>query len=526
MTSHPHSTMDHRDATIGVDMGTTAMKAVAFDGMGYELARAQEPVALHHDATGAAEADANEVADAATRCSWPDARSIQNITSRASGLEWRDAQSAASRGGRHATDARSYLDGYPRRCRSGHALEHAARPGTLHPHRHAHPRDGSILFPKLLWLRNTRPGVFDKATRFISLKEWVWRRWLGAEEVDASIASATGLFNLRDGGWDREALGLASIEPEQLSPVVPTMTVRHGIREPALLDAGIGDATAFVIGASDGVLANLGVGILGGEETVLTIGTSCAVRTGVSRPVTDVATRSFCYVLAENRYIAGGASNSGGIVLDWLAHHLLSHATSEATGVSPVDQQALASLLAAAADAADDDLLLLPYISGERAPLWDAAASGACVGLRLRHTSAHVLRAAVEGVLFNAYWIASGLFNAVGRPQRIIASGKVLEAGWIRQLAADIFGLPVVYRGDIDASVRGAALLAEIATGVRTWDAAIAQAAQDGEQVLGPAAGVPYAHKFARFQSLARLVEASACATRGYDEHYGLEGRK
>ena len=82
------------------------------------------------------------------------------------------------------------------------------------------------------------------------------------------------------------------------------------------------------------------------------------------------------------------------------------------------------------------------------------------------------------------------------------------------------------YRGDIDASVRGAALLAEIATGVRTWDAAIAQAAQDGERCLGPAAGVPYAHKFARFQSLARLVEASACATRGYDVHYGLEGRK
>lgn len=518
--------MDHRDATIGVDMGTTAMKAVAFDGMGHELARAQEPVALHHDATGAAEADANEVADAATRVLVAVARAVHTqdyVVARVGlsgamhsllpvavdgmplmrALTWMDTRAAAE-----ADTLWSTPQGQALYIRTGTPI-HAMAP-----------------LPKLLWLRNTRPGVFDKATRFISLKEWVWRRWLGAEEVDASIASATGLFNLRDGGWDREALGLASIEPEQLSPVVPTMTVRHGIREPALLDAGIGDATAFVIGASDGVLANLGVGILGGEETVLTIGTSCAVRTGVSRPVTDVATRSFCYVLAENRYIAGGASNSGGIVLDWLAHHLLSHATSEATGVSPVDQQALASLLAAAADAADDDLLLLPYISGERAPLWDAAASGACVGLRLRHTSAHVLRAAVEGVLFNAYWIASGLFNAVGRPQRIIASGKVLEAGWIRQLAADIFGLPVVYRGDIDASVRGAALLAEIATGVRTWDAAIAQAAQDGEQVLGPAAGVPYAHKFARFQSLARLVEASACATRGYDVHYGLEGRK
>ncbi len=515
--------MDPHDVTIGVDMGTTDMKVVAFgsglaaglppsaNGAGHELARAQEQLSLWHDADGAAEEDAEEVADAATRVLASVVRAVraQGYTVARIGLSgamhsllpvaadgtplmraitWMDTRAAAEADALWNTE-------------QGKALY--ARTGTpIHP---------MAPLPKLLWLRRAHPEVFGKTARFCSLKQWVWRRWLGAEEVDASIASATGLYNLREGAWDAEALALAGISSEQLSPLVPTTTVRRGVRERALLDAGLDDATTWVIGASDGVLANLGVGAIGGDEMVVTVGTSCAVRTGASQPMTDPATRSFCYVLADGRFIAGGPSNSGGIVLDWLAHHLLS---GEATpsGVTLAEQQAFVSLLAAAANAADDELLMLPYITGERAPLWDAAASGALVGLRLHHTDAHVLRAAVEGVLFNAYWIASGLFAATTRPRRLIASGKVLEAKWIRQLAADIFGLPVVYRGAIDASVLGAVMLAEIATGARTWDEAVRHPVETGEQVLQPTAGASYASKFARFQRLARLFEAERAA--------------
>lgn len=498
--------MQQREATIGVDMGTTDMKAVAFDGQGGELARAEEHLTLWHDTAGAAEEDADAVADAATHALVAVTRAVsaRGYTVARIGLSGAmHSLLPVAADGAPLMRALTWMD--TRATAQAETLWQSPEGKALYA-RTGTPIHAMAPLPKLLWLRAAQPAIFGRAARFISLKEWVWRRWLGVDEVDASIASATGLYNLREGGWDATALALAGISATQLSTLVSTTTVRRGPRERALLDAGLTEATAFVIGASDGVLANLGVGAIGGDEMVVTVGTSCAVRLGAGQPMTDAATRAFCYVLAADHFIIGGPSNSGGIVLDWLFHTLLSGAEAS-TAMTPAEEQAFVQLLAAAATAIDPDLLLLPYLSGERAPLWDARASAACVGLRLNHTRAHVLRAAVEGILFNAYWVAGGLMNATGRPQRVIASGKVLEAAWICQLAADIFGLPVVYRGAVDASVVGAARLAEIATGVRTWQEAVTLPAGGAEQVSSPVAGAPYAAKFARFQRLAGLLE-------------------
>jgi gluconokinase len=496
--------MSHNDATIGVDMGTTDMKAVAFDRAGNELARAEERLGLVRDASGAAEEDADEVADAATRVLTAAVHTV-----RARGYT---VSRVGVSGAMHSVlpvDA----DGMPlMRALTWMDTRAAAEADTLWstPEGKAlYARTGTPIHPmaplaKLLWLRLADSGLFGRAARFVSLKEWVWRRWLGADEVDASIASATGLYNLQERDWDAKALALAGISAQQLSTLVPTTAVRRGVRDRVLRDAGLDEQTAFVIGASDGVLANLGVGAIGNEEMVITIGTSCAVRVATSRPVSDEATRAFCYVLAEDRFVMGGPSNSGGIVLEWLARNLL-RGQPAAAPASPEEEQALTRLLAAAADATDDELLMLPYLTGERAPFWNARASASVVGLRPRHTGAHVMRAAVEGILFNACWIANGLSRIADRPQWLIASGKVLEAEWIRQLAADIFGLPVVYRGAIDASVVGAARLAEIATGEHNWEEA-ARISSSDEQVLMPAAHASYASKLARFQQAVDLL--------------------
>jgi gluconokinase len=318
---------------------------------------------------------------------------------------------------------------------------------------------------KLMWFREQQPKTFQSTYKFVSLKEWVWHSWFGEWMVDASIASATGCYNLRAGTWDADALALAGIDGEQLSRIVPTTYVRRGVRERALLDAGITDQTAFNVGASDGVLANLGVGAIGRELMVLTAGTSLAVRLGTTEPFADPTFQPFCYVLDAGRFIVGGPSNSGGIVLDWLYHKVLA-GTSSAAGA---DADFLA-LVAAAGEVETGDLLCLPYVTGERAPLWNADAKAVLFDLQLYHTRAHVMRAAIEGVLLNAYWIASGLFGELGTPREVLATGKVLQTDWIRGLTADIFGIPVQYRGAVDASVLGAAALANIATGLWTWD--------------------------------------------------------
>lgn len=497
--------MKQPGCAIGADIGTTTVKAVAFDTTGHEIARAEATLALTHSEEGAAEQDPIEVYASVSQTIGQAARQAQ---ARGFSVE-RVGLSAAmhsllpvDRADRPLMAAMTWMD--------TRAKEEAQSLWDSPAGRDLYARTGTPIhpmapLPKLLWLRRARPQVFASAARFVSLKEWVWRQWFGAWEVDASIASATGLYNLREGGWDQGALELAGISADRLSTIVPTTTTKRGAQGAWTAQAGIGEDVAFTIGASDGVLANLGVGSISGDQMVMTIGTSCAVRSGSATPFTDPATRSFCYVLDRDRFIVGGPSNNGGIVIDWLYHSVLSGRDSNAPA-EPIDQAAFLALMRRAEQAhSDPELICLPYVAGERAPLWNASARAACVGLHLEHTAADVMRAAVEGVIMNAYWIASGLFGALGQPRQIVASGKVLEPEWIRRLTADVFGIPVLYRGAVDASVVGAVTLSEIATGVRAWDD-VAQYPLTSEYTAEPSGSDFYKRKYERFRAVADLV--------------------
>ncbi|HEY7019538.1 MAG TPA: gluconokinase [Ktedonobacterales bacterium] len=513
-----------RACTIGLDLGTTTLKAIAFDdGSGQPVARAAATIPLLDtpdvdiDAGAAvvyAEQDPDAVVEAATAV-------LAQAVTQAHTAGYHVARvgiSAAMHSilpvgadERPLLPALLWMDG---RAESEARALWATPEGKALYARTGTPIHAMAPLAKLLWLHTHRPDVFAAAARFVSLKEWIWRRWLGAWEVDASIASATGLYNLRENAWDSDALRLTGIDATRLSTLVPTTTVRAGLRDEKLLAAGLSAQTPFVIGASDGVLANLGLGVISdgaGEASdamALTIGTSLALRAGSATPMTDPSTRAFCYVLDQRRYVVGAASNSGGAVLEWLGG-VLRGATPGATA-----ERGLTALLEVAGTVEAGELFCLPYLTGERAPLWSAQARASFIGLDARHTPAHLMRAACEGVIFNAWWIASGLFALTGRPRAILASGHVLDLPWMRQLVADVFDLPVRAGGDADASARGAAILARIGTGDATWDMALSEASQTSGAGVGavatpnPARTTPYQERALRFRQLAEALTA------------------
>lgn len=498
--------MDARRCTVGMDLGTTSLKAVVFDGDCQEIARASRAVERTSSEEGAAEQDPHAVVQAAhdALAEVTAEAQRQGYVVSAVGLS-AAMHSLIPVGGddKPLGPALLWMDTRPEaeadalwKMPEGQAAY--TRTGT--------PISAMAPLVKLCWLRGARPGVFQQAARFVSLKEWLWHSWFGVWEVDASIASATGLFNLQNRDWDAGALQLAGIDAAKLSkPVDPTFT-RRAKESETLRKAGLPDDAAIVIGASDGPLANLGVGAVDASRMVLTIGTSCAVRMGCDKPLTDVASRIFCYVLADHRFIAGAPGNSGGDVLAWLSRSLFgSHPPADVR--TPQDDHRLTTLLDAAASASDEHLLFLPYVAGERAPIWQADATGSMVGLRLSHTAAYVMRAAVEGILFNMRWMSERLFELLGRPSELLATGKVLELAWIRQLTADIFGLPVRFPGGADASATGAATLANIATGQWTWDDALQRQRDRSDGVLQPSsASAAYRTKYHDFRQLASVL--------------------
>lgn len=504
--------MDQPGCTIGIDMGTTNVKAIAFDALGHEVGRADQTLSLHHDGDGAAEQDPIQVYAAVAQVI---GQAAEQAYGRGFTVE-RVGLSAAMHSlipvdqrDQPLMQALTWMD--TRAEAQAHALWDSPEGKAIYA-RTGTPIHAMAPIAKLLWLRQQRPHVFEQAARFVSLKEWIWHTWFGEWKVDESIASATGLYNLRGRDWDAGALEVAGITRGQLSAIVPTSYVRErpeGVRSG---EAPPARPVLFNIGASDGVLANLGAGTVASGSMVMTIGTSCAVRSATTEPVTDPETRAFCYVLDDTRYIVGGPSNSGGIVLDWLYHVALGHQRAAAAPPGVVDAGFAEIMHAAEHAPRAPDLYCVPYVAGERAPLWHADAKAVIFGLQLQHSSADIMRAAVEGILLNAYWIAEGLFAHVGRPAHIVASGKVLQPEWVRHMAADIFGVPIVFRGAVDASAAGAAIMAEAATGMGSLDERARNAVEVTETMVQPTAGDVYARKFAGFQQIVRTLTTGALA--------------
>ncbi|MGE0995291.1 FGGY family carbohydrate kinase, partial [Bacillus sp. GMa5/2] len=153
-------------------------------------------------------------------------------------------------------------------------------------------RTGTPIHPmsplsKLVWLQNEQAELFAKSYKFISIKEYVFYKLYKEYVIDYSIASATGMFNLKSLKWDEEVLHVAGITDEKLSKLVPTTHSLTGLDEELAKEMNVLVSTPFVVGASDGVLSNLGVNAIDPGVVAVTIGTSGAIRAVTNRPVTD-----------------------------------------------------------------------------------------------------------------------------------------------------------------------------------------------------------------------------------------------
>ena len=315
------STADGRGRTVvlGVDIGTTSAKAVAFDADARELGRGETAYPLLEPEHGQAVQDPAVVVDGTLAAIRAAAAGARDRGARIAALSFSGAMHSLvglDAGGGALTPLVTWGD--------MRATEQAERLRAEHPE--LHDRTGTPLhpmspLPKLLWFAEHEPETFAATRRWAGIKELVLARLTGAWAVDHSIASGTGLLNLRELDWDREALAIAGIDADSLSPLVPT-THRLELGAAAAADLGLDAGPAVIVGAGDGPLANLGLGAVRPGVAACSIGTSGALRLMVERPAVDPQRRVFCYALVPGRWIVGGAINNGGAVLRWAGEAL------------------------------------------------------------------------------------------------------------------------------------------------------------------------------------------------------------
>jgi len=309
---------------------------------------------------------------------------------------------------------------------------------------------------KIIWIRENEPEFFKSVYKFISIKEYIWYRLFGVFEIDHSIASCTGLMDVEKLCWSSKALLTAGITEAQLSDLVSTNYVR---KYSGSILPFLAQDTPFVIGASDGCMANLGTGAISTGIAALTIGTSGALRVASDQAFVNEKAMTFSYRLDEDIFINGGPVNNGGIALKWHLKNMLGKTQLTADDFS----SALSHMETVKPGA--EGLLFLPYLQGERAPIWDSNSCGTFFGIRLNHDQQHFTRAVIEGICFALNDVLQSLAES-GQPiaQLNVSGGFVSSRPWL-QIMADITGKKLVLATTEDASAVGAAYLAVKAMG-------------------------------------------------------------
>lgn len=306
---------------------------------------------------------------------------------------------------------------------------------------------------KIIWIRENQPRLFDGVFKFISIKEYIWFRLFGVYETDHSIASATGLFNIRSLQWHDASLELCGIGKQHLGNPVPTDHCRKGVMPGLSATLKIDSDIPVYIGASDGCMANIGSFAIEPGVAALTIGTSGAIRVANAKPTLNAKAMTFNYCLFENLFISGGPINNGGIALKWYAESFLKTTLS-----TPGDYDNLLNVMGNIRPGADG-LIFLPYLLGERAPIWDSDSSGLFFGIRNFHTQAHFTRAVVEGISLALYSIGKAMEDGGLTIDRIHVSGGFVHSEIWLQILSDIFNKRIYLIHDEDASALGAAYL-------------------------------------------------------------------
>ncbi|MET8277268.1 gluconokinase [Micromonospora sp. NPDC005174] len=440
---------------VGVDIGTTSTKTMAYDTDGRLLASHWATYPLDDPHPGYAEQDPEVILAAVVESI---RIVVAELTVPVAGLAFCSAMHSLiglDAAGNPLTPSVTWADS--RATRQAERLR--AVPSGLALHRRTgtpvHPMSP---LPKLLWYAEQEPRIFERVAHWVGIKEWVLLRLCDALVVDHSIASATGLMDIHTLEWDTEALTVAGITEEQLPQLVATTAVLPGLTPQAATSLGLPQRTPVVVGAGDGPLANLGLGAVHPGIMACSIGTSGALRVMVERPSVDPLGGVFCYALTEDRWAVGGAINNGGIVLKWAGSAL-------APDLGEQSEEELVAL-AARAPAGSGGLIMLPYLHSERAPHWSALPRGAYVGLTHGHRREHLVRAAMEGVCQQLALVLTSVRAAGNEVREIRAGGGFARSGLWRQMLADVLGMPVSFPAGREGSSFGAALLGMQALGL------------------------------------------------------------
>jgi gluconokinase len=314
---------------------------------------------------------------------------------------------------------------------------------------------------KIAWMRKNDEDKFKQAGKFLSIKSYIVHQLTGEYMIDYSMACATGMLNIHKVAWEPEALKFAGISSDKLPQLAPVFSNAGTLKKAYQGSLGLSRGTKILIGSSDGCMATLGAGIWNSDNATITIEDSSAVRVVGNKILQDEKRRVFNYLITENCFVSGGPSNSGGGTFEWFAKQF-----GDFTNAYDVEN-CINNLLqeATKVKVGSEGLLFLPYLLGERAPIWNPDARGMFFGINIKHERQHFIRATIEGILCEIYSIGK-MVQEHRNISALFVNGSFATIPLCAQIIADMFNKPVHLTKNVNSVGFGAFLLAATEMGI------------------------------------------------------------
>ncbi len=321
--------------------------------------------------------------------------------------------------------------------------------------------------PKVLWLKDKEPESYKRLNYLLLAKDYVRFRLTGERATDVSDASGMLLFEVAGRAWSQELLRILDIDPGILPMCHESPEITGEVTEEAAEQTGLKPGTPVVAGGGDQAAGAVGNGVVREGPVLITIGTSGVAFASAERPVIDQEARlhSFCHASPGLWHTMGVMLSAGG-ALRWLRETLRQ-------AVPDMDYNWMGEM-ASQSPAGSGGLIFLPYLTGERTPIFDPHARGAFSGISLNHGLGHLVRAIMEGVAFGLKDSVSLMEEAGTSMEVIYLSGGGARSELWSKIVASVLGLPIKRLSVDEGPAFGAAVLALVGTGsfASTYEAA------------------------------------------------------
>jgi len=323
--------------------------------------------------------------------------------------------------------------------------------------------DPSNALAKILWFRDEMPHLFAKTYKFLQASDYIAFRLTGTCVTD-KFTAMTAFFNPHEWKWPKEVedMGIMEKLPEVVEPGSP---IGHVSRS-ASKEIGLREDTIVTAGSIDAYLALLGSGAVKPGSACDISGTSTCLMITSSKPVHDPKERVFCTPhFLNDLFIVSGVLSTTGASISWFLEEF---GREEMLKASEIGEDPFNLLISRASKVPQgaEGLIFLPYLAGERSPIWDPFAKGAIIGLTLKHGKGHVIRAILEGCAFGLRHVLETAEELGANVKEIRTCGGASKSDLLCQIKANVIGKPILTLSEPDASLIGAAILAFIGSGI------------------------------------------------------------